>query len=86
MYQNLIKNILTDLNSKADPRHVEAWIRIEHPTLDHLTQKDFRKEVPVALECLEANGLDRSEELATSMGIGGWKLSLKLIRERKATI
>ena len=32
-----------------DPRHVEAFMRSEHPTLDGLSPYRFRSEVPVGL-------------------------------------
>ncbi len=33
-YQRLIADQTRDL----DPRHVEAWMRLEHPTLDGLSE------------------------------------------------
>ena len=36
-YQRVIAEHVTD----TDPRHVEAWIRLAHPTLDGLSRSEF---------------------------------------------
>lgn len=53
----------------ADPRHVEGWLRLEHPTLDSLSRSQFDAEVRIAIECIAAGPLADSEALATSMGL-----------------
>ena len=53
----------------ADPRHIEAWMRLEHPTLDGLSPQQFRDEVNAALACIEAGPLAESESLAQSCGL-----------------
>ena len=53
----------------ADPRHVEAWMRLEHPTLDALSPVAFELEVGVALACIDAAGAAESEKLAASLGL-----------------
>jgi hypothetical protein len=51
-YQNLIQQIAPE----ANPRHVEAWLRIEHGTLDHLSRPRFEREVAIALACIAEAG------------------------------
>ena len=53
----------------ADPRHIEAWMRLEHGCLDGLSRSQFDAEVRIALECIAAAPLADSESLATSMGL-----------------
>lgn len=53
----------------ADPRHVEAWMRLEHGCLDGLSRQQFTDEVTIALQCVAAGPLTDSEALATSYGL-----------------
>jgi hypothetical protein len=53
----------------ADARHVEAWMRLERGTLDALSPSQFRDEVKIALQCIEAGPLADSESLAQSYGL-----------------
>lgn len=53
----------------ADPRHVEAYMRLEHSTLDGLSPRKFRSEVAMALECIAATPTADSEALAASYGL-----------------
>lgn len=53
----------------ADPRHVEGWMRLEHPCLDGLSREQFDSEVAVALACMEASSAGDSEALAESFGL-----------------
>jgi hypothetical protein len=55
--------------SDADPRHVEAWMRLEHPTLDGLSRAEFECEVDDAVVAIAAAGPDESEALAASFGL-----------------
>lgn len=63
-YTEIIQRLAPD----HDPRHVEAWMRLEHPTLDHLDRRRFDSEVRIAIQCIETAGKDASEELAVSYG------------------
>lgn len=51
-----------------DPRHVEAFMRIAHPTLDHLSPEGFVAEIFVACDCIREAGLAESEALARTYG------------------
>jgi hypothetical protein len=53
----------------ADPRLVEAWMRLEHGCLDGLSRAQFTTEVQIALECIAAGPLTDSEALANSYGL-----------------
>jgi hypothetical protein len=52
-----------------DPRHVEAWMRLEHGTLDHLDAARFESEVCIANACITEAGVSESESLALSYGL-----------------
>lgn len=52
-----------------DPRHVEAYMRLEHSTLDGLSAAQFRSEVAMAAECIRAGGVADAEGLALSYGL-----------------
>lgn len=53
----------------APPHHVEAWLRLEHGTLDHLSRTAFDHEVELALECIAAASAEETEDLARSYGL-----------------
>jgi hypothetical protein len=52
-----------------DPRHIEAYMRVEFGTLDHLDQERFRKEVEIAAMCVDAAGIEQAEACAKSYGM-----------------
>lgn len=52
-----------------DPRHVEAWMRLEHGTLDHLDAARFESEVCIANACIGMSGTEESEALARSYNL-----------------
>lgn len=52
-----------------DPRHIEAYMRLEHSTLDSLTPKQFKDEVAVGMACVDADGIDNAEACARSFGL-----------------
>jgi hypothetical protein len=53
----------------VDPAHVEAWMRLEHGTLDGLDAIDFAREVQVAVGCITFAGINESDELARCYGL-----------------
>lgn len=71
IYQQMIREALARASREgaADPRHVEAWMRIEHCCLDGLSRSQFEAEVRIALECIAAAPLANSEALAISYGL-----------------
>lgn len=70
-YQQLIRETMakTGRIGAADPRHVEAWMRCEHPTLGGLSPAQFTAEVKIALDCNAAGTTADSERLARSFGL-----------------
>ena len=71
MYRTLIRETMARAGKvgAADPRHVEAWMRSGHPTLDALSMSAFEREVAVALRCIAASTAEKSEALAASYGM-----------------
>jgi hypothetical protein len=65
MYATVIKKFAPD----ANPRWVEAWMLLEHSTLDDLSIDRFRHEVGIALSCIAQATPDQSEQLALSYGL-----------------
>ena len=70
-YQQLIRETMARLGriGAADPRLIEAWMRLEHGCLDGLSASQFTSEVEIALQCIEAGPLADSEALAQSYGL-----------------
>jgi hypothetical protein len=52
---------------EVSPRWVEAWIRLELGVLDWLDRARWRKEVRIALECIDASTPEDNERLAASI-------------------
>lgn len=51
-----------------DPRHVEAFMRIDTPTLDHLSRDLFFASARIAAQAVDLAGVEEAEALAVSMG------------------
>jgi len=70
-YQQTIRETMARLGriGAADPRLIEAWMRLERGCLDGLGRQQFDDEVEIALQCIGAGPLADSEALATSMGL-----------------
>lgn len=66
-YQKLIKDLLN--GAEYDPRHIEAFMRIQYGTLDHLTRDDFKREVALCKQCIDECGKDDAEKYAKSLGL-----------------
>ena len=64
-YQRFIAENTKDI----DPRHVEAWMRLAHPTLDGLSRSEFLAAMYEALGQVQDAGPDESEALAASFGL-----------------
>lgn len=63
------RTIIQQIAPAYDPRHVEAFMRSEHGTLDHLSPEIFAAEVTVAVMMIAAGGRDQAERLAQSYGL-----------------
>lgn len=70
-YQEEIRARLAETGhvGKYDPRHVEAYMRLEHGTLDGLSARQFNAEVEVSRQCIDAGGSADAESLALSYGL-----------------
>lgn len=69
-YQQTIREIAARLGRVgADPRHIEAWIRVEHGTLDWMDLDRFSTEVEIAIGCMDHANKGLSESLARSFGL-----------------
>jgi len=53
----------------TDPRHVEAYMRLEHPTLDGLPKQQFADEVAIGVRCIAEDGAENAERCARSFGL-----------------
>ena len=70
MYNRFIAATVAELGYETlDPRHVEAYIRLVHPTLDGLSATAFRAEVAIACQCVIDDGIDNAESCARSFGL-----------------
>lgn len=52
-----------------DTRHVEAWMRVKHSTLDGLCREEFDEEVRIGIHCIRNQPTSVSESLARSYGL-----------------
>ena len=69
-YQNTIREELARQGKiSIDPRHVEAYMRLAYSTLDGLSKPEFRREVKIGIECVEADGKENAEKCAKSFGL-----------------
>jgi hypothetical protein len=60
---------IAEIAPTYDARHIEAFMRSEHGTLDRLSPDAFAAEVAMAVSCIETDGgLDLAERLARSYG------------------
>ena len=64
-YQAKIKTILPGY----DARHIEAYMRVEHNALDHLSPSRFHTEALFAAACVKEGGREMAERIAQSFGL-----------------
>lgn len=71
IYRTMINAILAEIGrSEVESRHVEAMMRVEHPTLDALSAARFRREVIESVAAIDQAGPDLTEQIAESYGLG----------------
>ncbi len=51
-----------------DPRHVEAYIRLAHSTLGEMSERQFKREIRIAKDCIDQGGREAAERCAQSFG------------------
>lgn len=66
---NIRQEIARQGHIGVDPRHVEGYMRLEHPTLDGLSWDQFRDEVSIGIACVRSDGAQNAERNATSFGL-----------------
>ena len=52
-----------------DPRHIEAYMRLQHATLNSLTRRQFTAEVRLCRACVDEGGIDAAKRCAQSFGL-----------------
>lgn len=67
LYQTIIRDMLN--GQDYDPRHIEALMRLQYPTLNHLTRDDFRREIRICTKVIDRIGKDEAEETAKNCGL-----------------
>ncbi len=68
-YKSIKEQLFKTGHDGYDPRHIEAYMRCEHSTLDGLSKKSFDYEISVAIECIKVDGKVNAERLAKSFGL-----------------
>ena len=63
------RRYIAERTKDIDPRHVEAWMRLEHPTLDGLSSTEFTEAMYAALATALDAGPEENELLAASFGL-----------------
>lgn len=61
--------VFKELQPKHDPRHIEAFVRLEYSTLGHLDRRTLRREARIAADCIRVGGVAEAESLAQSFGL-----------------
>ncbi len=71
LYREAIREDMAALGfiGRHDPAVIEAWMRLEHGTLDGLSPGRFRAEVATSIECADASTETENTSLATSYGL-----------------
>ena len=69
-YQELIKTVLRKTgHPRYDPRWIEAYMRLEHPTLNGLSFDAFVKDALICIEVVKEAGKKEAEACAKSFGL-----------------
>lgn len=69
MYEQMIRESLAAQGITANDRHVEAMMRMAHPTLDGLSMYQFAIEVAEAARLVALLPRDQAEAIAASFGL-----------------
>ncbi len=70
LYADRIREVAARIGHVGtDPRHVEAYMRLGHSTLDGLSAREFASEVRLGCECVAAVGPVEAEACAQSFGL-----------------
>lgn len=66
LYQNTIREISC---GEDDPRHIEAYMRLQYGTLNHLSRQQVVEEIEICRACIAEGGVERAERCAQSFGL-----------------
>lgn len=71
MYAKVIATILEQqgVGGKYQPADIEAWMRLEHPTLDAMPAGQFAQEVMVSTTCIDMATPAQTARLRRSYGL-----------------
>lgn len=69
IYQTEIQKELNKHGWQDDPRHIEAYMRLGHGTLNHLSPELFEEEVIICHYCIQKSGIEGAEELAQTYNL-----------------
>jgi len=70
MYKKMIAEYLSQTGRTGyDPRHIEAFMRLGHQTLDGLSRKQFEREIEIGIACIDHGGKQEAERCAWSFGL-----------------
>lgn len=62
-------DVFKELQPEHDPRHIEAYVRLEYGTLGNLAPSTMRREAQIAADCILVGGAANAESLAQSFGL-----------------
>ena len=69
-YNDFIRTRLSKMGHVGvNPNWVEAFMRLEHPTLDGLSSRQFDAEIRIAVECIQLGGEDTARACAESFAL-----------------
>lgn len=68
LYARTIRDEAKVMGVEVDPRHVEAWMRLEWGVLDARPRSDFRRYITLTRE-IERTNPGEGEALAVSYGL-----------------
>lgn len=69
-YHNVIIKQLEKLGrTDIDPRHIEAFMRVQYRSLDALSDRDFFNEAKICIACVDQVGKEEAEKTARSEGL-----------------
>ena len=70
MPQSLYQQRITEIvGPNYDPRHVEAFMRVQYGTLDHLPRDLFDEDARFCAVCIDEIGTAEAEKVARSYGL-----------------
>jgi hypothetical protein len=68
-YQTYQQRITEIVGPNYDPRHVEAFMRVQYGTLDHLPKDLFETDARFCAICIDEIGTEEAEKVARSYGL-----------------